>query len=386
MIKKLIDKFKELYQSDPRVFKAPGRINIIGEHTDYNDGFVLPAAIDKHITFAINSNTLKKHRFYSIDFEQSEEVHTLETGQKVKLWAQYLMGVLAQFEKIGKLNTHFDLVFGGNIPVGAGLSSSAALECGLAKAINIISDLKLPDLELVKMAQKAEHEYAGVQCGIMDQYASVFGNENQVFKLDCRDISHQYFPLELDDYELILVNTKVKHSLASSEYNLRRQECQRGVQFYNSLNPQINALRDVNLEMVAAYPEQPDPIAYKRSKYMVEEIERVEKATQALLNKDLVELGSLLYQCHEGLSKLYEVSCPELDYLVELSLPMKQVLGSRMMGGGFGGCTLNLIHKDFISEFKSIIAQAYEKRFYKSPEFYEVEISNGASEIPIPEY
>jgi len=381
MMKKLQDKFRELYQSEPRMFVAPGRINIIGEHTDYNDGFVLPAAIDKHIAFAVNTNNLGKHRFYSIDFHQSEEVSSLKLGQKVKLWAQYLMGVLAQFEKIGKLNAHFDVVFGGNIPVGAGLSSSAALECGLAKAVNTILDLGLKDLELVKMAQKAEHEYAGVQCGIMDQYASVFGKENQVFKLDCRDTTHQYFPLELNDFELLLVNTNVKHSLASSEYNLRRQECERGVLYYQSLYANIKSLRDVNREMVEAHPQQPNPISYKRSKYMVEEIERVGQATEAMQQNDLKKLGSLLYQCHEGLSKLYEVSCPELDFLVELTHPMDQVLGSRMMGGGFGGCTLNLIHKDFIVEFKKNIAEAYEKRFYKSPSFYEVKIRDGAREV-----
>lgn len=381
MLEKIRNKFKELYPSEPRMFVAPGRINIIGEHTDYNDGFVLPAAIDKHIAFAVNTNNLGKHRFYSIDYEQLEEVTTLALGQKVKLWAKYLMGVLAQFEKMGKLNTHFDVVFGGNIPVGAGLSSSAALECGLARAVNTILNLGLQDLELVKMAQKAEHEYAGVQCGIMDQYASIFGKENQVFKLDCRDHTHQYFPLELHDYELLLVNTHVKHSLASSEYNLRRQECERGVLFYQSLDPNIKSLRDINIEMVESHPQLPDPISYQRSKFMVEEIARVERATQALLQNDLKKLGSLLYQTHEGLSKLYEVSCPELDFLVDQTHNMKEVLGSRMMGGGFGGCTLNLVHKSHIQTFKAFINKAYEKRFYKSPSFYEVKICNGAREI-----
>lgn len=381
MTNQLQIKFRELFQTEPHLFVAPGRINIIGEHTDYNEGFVLPAAIDKHIAFAVNANHIGKHRFYSMDYHQMEEVAHLEPGQKVKLWAQYLMGVLAQFEKIGKLNTHFDVVFGGNIPVGAGLSSSAALECGLAKAVNTISNLGFSDLELVKMAQKAEHEYAKVQCGIMDQYASVFGRRNQVFKLDCRDITHEYFPLELNEYELILVNTKVKHSLASSEYNLRRQECERGVQFYKNLDPNIISLRNVPIELIESHEDQPDPISYQRCKYVVEEIERVEQATKALEQNDLQKLGQLLYQTHHGLSKLYAVSCPELDFLVDQTKAMKEVLGSRMMGGGFGGCTLNLVLKSYTPLFKEILTQAYEKRFYKSPSFYEVELCDGAREI-----
>ncbi|NPD44613.1 MULTISPECIES: galactokinase [unclassified Lentimicrobium] len=381
LLKHIEAKFEALYQNTPRLFLAPGRINIIGEHTDYNDGFVLPAAIDKHIAFAVAKNDLNCFRFYSMDFHELEEVNCLELGQDIKLWAQYLIGVLAQFEKIGKLDSGFDMVFGGNIPVGAGLSSSAALECGLAKAVNVLSNLQLSDIDLVKLAQKAEHEYAGVMCGIMDQYASVFGKKNQVFKLDCRDNTHQYFPLELHDYELLLINTNVKHSLASSEYNLRREECERGVQYFKTFDSNITALRKVSLEMIEAHEDKPDPVSYKRSKYMVEEIARVGQATQALANHDLKTLGQLLYQTHDGLSKLYEVSCPELDFLVDLTRPLNQILGSRMMGGGFGGCTLNLIKKSFVSEFKEIVDMAYEKQFSKKPDFYEVHLSDGAREV-----
>ena len=380
LLKHIEAKFEKLYQNTPSLFLAPGRINIIGEHTDYNDGFVLPAAIDKHIAFAVAKNDLNTFRFYSIDFHESEEVNSLELGQNIKLWAQYLIGVLAQFEKIGKLDSGFDVVFGGNIPVGAGLSSSAALECGLAKAVNVLSDLQLSDIDLVKMAQKAEHEYAGVLCGIMDQYASVFGKKDQVFKLDCRDNTHEYFPLELNDYELLLINTNVKHSLASSEYNLRREECELGVQYFKTLDSNITALRDVSLEMIEAHEDKPDRVSYMRSKYMVEEIARVGQATQVMSNNDLESLGQLLYQTHDGLSKLYEVSCPELDFLVDLTRPLNQVLGSRMMGGGFGGCTLNLLKKSFVTEFKELVMESYEKQFSKSPDFYEVHLSDGASE------
>lgn len=381
LLKQVEEKFESLYKSTPKMFLAPGRINIIGEHTDYNDGFVLPAAIDKYIAFAVAKNDLSTFRFYSIDFNESEEVKNLELGQDIKLWAQYLIGVLAQFEKVGKLDSGFDVVFGGNIPVGAGLSSSAALECGLAKAVNEISEQHLSDIELVKMAQKAEHEYAGVMCGIMDQYASVFGKKDQVFKLDCRDNTHQYFPLELHDYELLLVNTNVKHSLASSEYNLRREECERGVQYFKTIDNTITALRDVSIELIEAHVDKPDLVSYKRSKFMVEEIARVEQATQAMLNNNLQLLGQLLYQTHDGLSKLYEVSCPELDFLVDLTRPLNQVLGSRMMGGGFGGCTLNLLKKSYVKEFKEMVKEDYKKKFSKRPDFYEVHLSDGAGEI-----
>lgn len=378
LLQQIEAKFESLFHNTPGLFLAPGRINIIGEHTDYNDGFVLPAAIDKHIAFAVAKNDLNRFRFYSIDFQESEELKSLELGQDIKLWAQYLVGVLGQFQKIGKLDSGFDVVFGGDIPVGAGLSSSAALECGLAKAVNVLSELNLSDIDLVKMAQKAEHEYAGVMCGIMDQYASVFGKKDHVFKLDCRDNTHQYFPLKLDDYDLLLINTNVKHSLASSEYNLRREECERGVQYYKTFDSNITALRDVSREMIEAHENKPDPISYKRSKYMVEEIARVGQATQAMVNNDLESLGQLLYQTHDGLSKLYEVSCPELDFLVDLTRPLNQVLGSRMMGGGFGGCTLNLLKKSYVPEFKDMVIDAYEKKFSKSPDFYEVHLSDGA--------
>jgi galactokinase len=366
-------KYSELYPSEPQLFSAPGRINIIGEHTDYNEGFVLPAAIDKRIYFAVGVNKEKKHRFYSFDFKQSEESTDLLVTEKTKHWAKYLIGVLAQFEN---LNLYFDVVFGGDIPAGAGLSSSAALESGMAVAVNEFLQANKSKFELVKIAQKAEHDYAGVLCGIMDQYVSVFGKEKQVIKLDCRSNTHEYFPLNLKEYELLLVDTKVKHSLASSEYNLRRQECERAVAYYQQNHPEVKSLRDLNIEQLEF--NQPDEISYRRSKYMVEEIQRVIQATQAMEAGDLESLGTLLYQTHHGLQHLYEVSCAELDFLVDQTREMDAVLGARMMGGGFGGCTLNLIQKNAIDTFKTSIKENYEKKFFKSPEFYLVKIENGA--------
>lgn len=370
---KISQKYIEIFEKEPKLFSAPGRINILGEHADYNDGFVLPAAIDKRIYFAIGVNSEEKHRFYSFDFDESLETTLLEINGNTKHWAKYIMGVLAQFESP---DLYFDIVFGGDIPAGAGLSSSAALESGLAVAVNELLQAGKSKFELMKIAQKAEHEYAGVMCGIMDQYASVFGKKNHVIRLDCRSNTHDYYPLNLQNYELILVDTKVKHSLASSEYNLRRQECERAISYYQESHPEVKSLRDVKPEWLEV--NKPDETIYKRAKYVIEELHRVILATQALEEDDLTTLGNLLYQTHDGLQNLYEVSCQELDFLVDQTKNMEDVLGSRMMGGGFGGCTLNLVHEDFISEFKTIISNAYEKKFFKSPEFYSVKIMNGA--------
>ncbi len=376
--KKIEQKFPELFQTKPNIYAAPGRINIIGEHTDYNMGFVMPAAIDKYIVFAVQMNSANVHRFYSIDYNQYQEVQSLSKDQKLYFWAKYLMGVLAQFEKEQPLNTCFDVVFGGDIPLGAGLSSSAALESGMATAVNHLLGLNKEPLELVKLAQKAEHEYAGVMCGIMDQYASVFGKKNHVFKLDCRTNTHHYFPLELGDYELWLVNTKVKHSLASSEYNDRRAECERAVSYFQTHDSGIQSLSDVSLELINQHPQMPDAVSYKRSKFIVEELLRVDEASRVLDLGNLEELGKLLYQTHHGLQHEYEVSCQELDFLVDETRIMPQVLGARMMGGGFGGCTLNLVHKDFSGDFEKKLTTSYQNKFSIAPEFYLVQPEDGA--------
>jgi len=375
------NKFVELFKTKPRFFNAPGRINLIGEHTDYNEGFVLPAAIDKSILFAIEKNDENLFRFYSIDFEEYEVFSDTRLLEKSALWSKYLLGVLAQFEEAGLKLSGFDCVFAGDIPLGAGLSSSAALECGFAYGINQLSSFDIPKFVMVKMAQKAEHEYAGVMCGIMDQYASVFGEKDQVFLLDCRSNTHQYFPFKMDQYILALVDTKVKHSLASSAYNQRRNECEEGVQYFRKTNPEIQSLRDVSITQIEENKDQPKPITYKRCKYVVEENLRVEKATQALLNEDFDSFGHLMYQSHEGLQNLYEVSCKELDFLVEQTRDLKQVKGARMMGGGFGGCTLNLIEKSFAPEFEKLMFSKYKEEFGIEPHIYFVNIHSGVHEI-----
>ena len=375
------ERFIELFNSEAQMFAAPGRINLIGEHTDYNEGFVLPAAIDKKILFGIRKNNLNRFRFYSIDYEEYQEFDTIELLEDSPFWSRYLLGVLAQFKKKGLELSGFDCVFGGDIPLGAGLSSSAALECGFAFGINELSNYQISRFDLVKMAQKAEHEYAGVMCGIMDQYASVFGKEDQVFMLDCRSNTHQYFPFIMNDYILALVNTHVKHSLASSEYNQRQEECAKGVNYFQKLDISIGSLRDVTLGLIDENTNKPDALSYSRCKYVVEENDRVVQATKALNKGNYQLFGQLMYQSHEGLQKLYEVSCKELDFLVDQTRNMPKVLGSRMMGGGFGGCTLNLIEKGFATEFEKEIKKKYKDEFDIDADVYYVRISEGVGRV-----
>ena len=381
LCEKTKSKFVELFGIEPQLFKAPGRINLIGEHTDYNDGFVLPAAIDKAIVFAMHKNEEKLFRFYSVDYQEYVEFNKVELLESAPFWSRYLLGVLAQMQKRDLHFTGIDCVFAGDIPLGAGLSSSAALESGFAFGVDTLFAFKLESIELVKMAQKAEHEFAGVKCGIMDQYASVFGRKDQVVQLDCRNNTHRYFPLALRDDIFLLVNTKVKHSLASSAYNKRREECDTAVEYFRKYYPEVKALRDVSNQMLNEHLDKPDAISFQRALFVVNENDRVVKATQALFRDNLPMFGELMYASHKGLKELYEVSCNELDFLVEETQKMPEVKGSRMMGGGFGGCTLNLMKESFVEDFKSQITIKYFDQFGIKPEFYLVNIQNGVESI-----
>jgi galactokinase len=374
--KKLQHEFKKRFHCDPFLFSAPGRINILGEHLDYNHGFVLPAAIDKRVYLAILKNNEKNHRFYSLDFNETYQTQNLNISKNTPQWAKYVMGAFAQFQQN---KSYFDLVFTGNIPIGAGLSSSAALESGIVIALNDLLEAGKSKFELVLMAQKAETDYAGVQCGIMDQYASIFGKKGKVIRLDCLNNTHTYLNLNLDDAKFILVDTGVKHSLAATAYNQRKQECQSAIDFYAGENQNVKTFRD--LKRYHLKINKPDKNTYRRAHYILEENDRVFMAIEALKRNDIEKLGELLYATHSGLSKLFDVSCKELDFLVEQTKSMKKVLGSRMMGGGFGGCTLNLIKTEFEHDFKFTIKDAYKKKFNISPAFYEVTIENGADKL-----
>ncbi|MDW7693249.1 galactokinase [Flammeovirgaceae bacterium SG7u.111] len=372
-------KFTELYGKSPKMFRSPGRVNLIGEHTDYNEGFVLPAAINKEMVFAIAPNGLDKCRVYAADLNESEEFLLADLKASDKGWCNYLIGVVAQFQKKDIQVAAFDLVFGGNIPIGAGVSSSAALECGLGFALNELNGTGLDKLELVKMAQKAEHEWAGVQCGIMDQFASMFGKDNSVIRLDCRSLEKAYFPLNIEGYKILLLDTGVKHSLASSAYNTRREECEAGVAFFAKSNPEIKSLRNVTVEMLDEAKGKMDATVYTRSRYVVEENNRVLAACEALEKGDLAKFGEQMYGSHNGLSKEYEVSCPELDFLVEQTKDKDFVLGSRMMGGGFGGCTINIIKEEAIDAFVSETAKIYHAETGIELKAYVADIVDGSS-------
>jgi len=378
---KYLQVFEEKFQGQPRVFRSPGRINLIGEHIDYNNGFVLPAGIDKEIAFLITPNQTDSFNLYSID--QNEEVSfTLTNYNTIKAgWARYVIGVIDQLLKAGHSVGGFNCVFGGDVPLGAGLSSSAALECASLFALNKCFDLGLSRKQIVLMAQKAENEFVGVNCGIMDQFASVFAEEKHALKLDCRDLSYQSYKIEFGDYSLLLVDSLVKHNLGATEYNVRRKECEEAVKALNRQFPEINSLRDAHLNHLKSIKPQISEKVYERARFVIEEITRVDQACEAIEANNLAELGRLIYASHDGLQNQYEVSCEELDFLVDFTRDKEGILGSRMMGGGFGGCTINLIHSDYQERFSNEVSEAYFKEFGKRPRVYAVKTANGSSEV-----
>jgi len=372
------NKFIELFNKEPLMFRSPGRINLIGEHTDYNDGFVFPAAIDKEVHFAVAKNNERKFRFYAFDLNERFELDINQLAKSNTAWANYLLGVAAQFEKKGnKITLGVDCVFGGDIPMGAGLSSSAAIENGFAFALNELFDFDKGKLELVKMAQKAEHEYAGVMCGIMDQFAGMYGKENNALKLDCRTLDYEYANINMQDYGIVLCDSNVKHELATSEYNTRRQECETGVQILQQYDKNIKALRDVSIDLLETHKSEFSTVVYKRCAYVIKENKRVEDAFDALHQNDIEKFGELMYQSHEGLRDEYEVSCSELDILFDLARKSDAVVGARMMGGGFGGCTINLVKREAITEFTEQIKRAYQQIIGKETTIYIVKIAEG---------
>ncbi|QCR22228.1 galactokinase [Pontibacter sp. SGAir0037] len=375
------EKFEELYGKAPMLVRSPGRINLIGEHTDYNDGFVLPAAIDKEMIIAISENGRTNCRLYSYDFQESFETELGNLKPSETGWANYILGVVDQMQKAGYTIGGFDCVFGGNVPVGAGLSSSAALECGAAFALSQLFNLGVERTQLAKFAQKAEHEFAGVKCGIMDQFASVMGKENHALRLDCRSLDFSYFPINLQNYQIVLCDTQVKHSLASSEYNTRRQECEQGVAAVQQKHPEVKSLRDVTLPMLEEVKQAIGTVVYNRCRYVIEENERLLAGCTLLEQGNIEGFGEKMYGSHTGLSALYEVSCPELDFLVDFTKNTAAVVGSRMMGGGFGGCTINLVLKEEKEAFISQIREAYRQEFGVDMKTYEVAISNGTSQL-----
>lgn len=378
---RIVKQYKEIYKTTPRLFRSPGRINLIGEHTDYNNGFVLPASVDKAVYFAIATRSDDRVELHAADLNDSYHFNSGDLSRPSKEWPLFQLSVLDQLQKKGIKTGGFQAVFGGDIPSGAGMSSSAALECCLLFALNELFKLSLTQLEIVQFAQKAENEYVGVNCGIMDQFASVFGKSNAVIQLDCKSLEYHYFPFKLDGYSLILCDTTVKHSLASTEYNLRRQECEAGVAVLQQYYPEIKSLRDATSEQVEKHRNELGEVIYRRCKFITGEIQRVEKACELLLENNAQEFGLKMYQTHQGLQHDYEVSCKELDFLVDFTRSVPEVAGARMMGGGFGGCTINLVQQTAIDSFEKKIKAAYLHAFNRALPCYRVNIENGTEEI-----
>ncbi len=380
-IERLRKAFKDVFQTEPVLVKSPGRINIIGEHTDYNEGFVMPAAINKAIYVAVSKREDGEIHLYSESYQQAYQSSVSAIEKSALGWANYVLGVADQLVKRGYKIAGFNLYLDGNVPLGAGLSSSAALECATAFALDHLNDLQISQMDLALISQKAEHVFAGVNCGIMDQFASVFGKKDHAVLLDCRSMEYEYIPLKLEGYKLVLLNTNVKHSLADSAYNKRRSQCEQGVAWIKAAHPEVNSLRDATVDMLKEHVETRDAEVFQKCKFVVEEISRIQQAAQSLKQGDLVALGKLMIATHEGLSKDYEVSCQELDFLVDYVKNLDFVPGARMMGGGFGGCTINIVKDEEIDSLISEISTLYSKAFGLTLDAYIVETDNGSELI-----
>ncbi|MDA0194473.1 MAG: galactokinase [Bacteroidetes bacterium] len=380
LVNNLRNIFKETYRVEPQIIvRSPGRINIIGEHTDYNNGFVLPAAIDKGIYIAIALTDSDQSEIISLDMNESVKFQADHPVKSEKHWANYILGVLEQFQIEGHHIPPFKMAFGGDIPIGAGLSSSAALECGVGLALNNLLDLGIDRIKLALIGQAAEHKFVGVNCGIMDQFASLMGKQNQVMLLDCQSLSHQYFPFSSGDYSLVLLNSNVSHSLASSQYNIRRSQCEEGVATIAKKYTDVKSLRDVSLSILIENEKKLSQVVFKRCKYIIEENQRVNTVCKALVNSQLVEVGNILYTAHHAMKTEYEITCPEIDFLVDYSSEDSDVLGSRMMGGGFGGCTINLVRTDAASQWIDSCGIAYKNKFKKELTPIMIAISDGVN-------
>ena len=381
LIEQVAREFTARYGKPAVLVKAPGRINLIGEHTDYNEGWVMPAAIDRHVALALATNGTNTCRVFAMDYQQAVEF-SLDELKPGPGWVNYLMGMLQGLRQIGFPLQGVDCVIASSIPVGAGLSSSAALCCGFGYAINEVWGFQLARLGIAKIAQYAEHHFAGVKCGLMDQYASLFGVTGAALLLDCRTLTHEEIPARFEQYQLLLIDTKVKHTLGDTAYNDRREACETGVAILQKKHPSVQSLRDVNNSMLVQHQDQLGQDVFAKCRYVVEEMARTQRAAAFLKQNDLTGFGACMFETHWGLSRTYEVSCPELDLLVSLAEDEKDAIaGARMMGGGFGGCTINLIKKDKIDFIKGYVHEKYFATFDIEPDFYLVNLSQGVHQV-----
>ena len=373
LIKKVKITFEKIFNTTPLLIFSPGRINIIGEHTDYNGGFVFPAAVDKGIAAAIQKSDTGSCKAIALDLDSTIEFELDKLKpSKEGSWENYVFGVVAEIQNRNKIVGDFNIIFKGNIPGGAGMSSSAALENSVVFGLNELFDLGLTKTEMILISQKAEHNYVGVKCGIMDQYASMFGIKNNALLLDCRTIESTPYEIDFKEHQLILINTNVKHSLSDSAYNDRRSACESIAELLN-----VETLREVTEENLEQIIDKVTPENYQKALYVIQEIDRTQKAAKAIEENDLETLGALIYASHNGLQNQYKVSCDELDFLVNQAKKNKHVLGARMMGGGFGGCTINLIARNEVKAFAESASKAYKSKFNKECSVYFIELSDG---------
>lgn len=372
---------KHFFGTTGTVYASPGRINLIGEHTDYNGGFVFPGAVKQGMVLEINPNGTDKVRAYSIDLKDYVEFGLGLYDAPKASWARYIYGVCREMILRGVKIKGFDTAFAGDVPLGAGMSSSAALESAFAFAVNdMFGENKVDKFELAKVGQATEHKYIGVKCGIMDQFASVFGKEKCLMRLDCRSLEYEYFPFDPQGYKLVLLNSKVKHELASSAYNDRRHSCETVVAEIAKTHPEVKLLRDATFAMLEEVKDKVSEEDYKCATYVIGETDRVLAVCDALKAGDYETVGQKMYETHEGLSKNYKVSCDELDYLNDIAKECG-VTGSRVMGGGFGGCTINLVKEDLYDKFIATAKVKYAEKFGKEPGVIDVVIGDGSRKI-----
>jgi len=370
--------FRFRYDNEPIIIESPGRINLIGEHTDYNNGFVLPAAINKKIIMGLAPNNTTYGRFYAVDMKEDFKIDINSVLSKTSTqWSNYILGAIEQLKKEDFDIKGFDCVFGGDIPIGAGLSSSAALEGAIIFGLSQLFELTISPLDMALLGQKVENDFVGIRCGIMDQFVNIFGEADKAILLDCRSLDYSYVPLESNGYDFVLCDTQIRRELASSEYNLRKQQCDEGVELLKQVYPNVESLRDADLEMLKTFENKMDETIYRRCRYIIEENKRVLNTVEKLEKRDYKQLGELMYASHQGLRHKYEVSCQELDLLVDATRQFDGVLGARMMGGGFGGCTINLIEANNRDEFMEYIAEVFQQEFDEELDIYSVKVSSG---------
>ena len=380
MKSRILQKYKELFGEEAPVYASAGRINLIGEHTDYNGGYVFPGAINFGIMAAIKPNGTDKVNVFSLDFNEMSSFGLKEEDKPAQAWACYVFGVCRETLKRGGKVEGFNAVFAGDVPLGAGLSSSAALESTFAYALNDIWDNKIEKFELAKIGQSTEHNYCGVKCGIMDQFASIFGKKGCLIRLNCKTLEHKYFPFDPQGYKVVLIDSCVKHELASSAYNKRRESCENAAAAIRKNHPDVEFLSDAKRVWLEEVREEIPEEDFLRAEYVIGEVQRVLDVCDALERGDYETVGEMMYQTHFGMSKLYEVSCPELDFLNKLARKC-DVTGSRVMGGGFGGCTINLVKEELYDKFIEAVKEKFPAEFGHDVKIYDVVISDGARKV-----